>query len=87
MRLASLSDLLFPRACNENYNQLIFWLLGFPHISTYAVNIVHFTRAGMTQIFPVLAASSQTFGTILIALRTGSQMEACFATRPWVLSW
>ncbi|AQL09242.1 Phosphoinositide phosphatase SAC2 [Zea mays] len=42
-----------------------------------------FEREGMTWIFPVQAARSQTFGTILTGLRTGSRMEACFGKRPW----
>lgn len=49
----------------------------------HAVSLVHFTREGMTWIFPVQAARSQTFGTILTGLRTGSRMEACFGKRPW----
>jgi len=38
-------------------------------------------REGMTRTCLAQAASSQTLGTILTALHTGSLMEACFATR------
>jgi hypothetical protein len=46
--------------------------MAFLRSELYAVNLVHFTREEMTRIFPVLAASSQTFGTTLTTLRSGS---------------
>jgi hypothetical protein len=47
------------------------------------MNFFQFCREGMTRICLAQAASSQTLGTILTALRNGSLLEACSATRRW----
>ena len=84
MRLAlllNLSSRYLSERGYENHQQLNLLPRCFPYPNFMLWTFFNFCREGMTWICLPQAASSQTLGTILTALRTGSLMEACFATR------